>query len=94
MTPRIRSHFSRKVEQLGVDALLLVAPYYNRPSQEGLYQHFKAIAEAVKAPVMLYNVPGRTGVNLDADTTIRLSQIPNIVATKDCCEYGSNDAYS
>ncbi|NQX57333.1 4-hydroxy-tetrahydrodipicolinate synthase [Paenibacillus qinlingensis] len=76
--------FSRKVEQLGVDALLLVAPYYNRPSQEGLYQHFKAIAEAVKAPVVIYNVPGRAGVNLDADTTIRLSQIPNIVATKDC----------
>lgn len=76
--------FSRKVEQLGVDALLLVAPYYNRPSQEGLYQHFKAIAEAVTTPVVLYNVPGRTGVNLDADTTIRLSQIPNIVATKDC----------
>ncbi|OAS21678.1 4-hydroxy-tetrahydrodipicolinate synthase [Paenibacillus oryzisoli] len=76
--------FSRKVAQLGVDALLLVAPYYNRPSQEGLYQHFKAIAEAVTTPVVLYNVPGRTGVNLDADTTIRLSQIPNIVATKDC----------
>lgn len=76
--------FSRKVEQLGVDALLLVAPYYNRPSQEGLYQHFKAIAEAVQAPVVLYNVPSRAGVNLDADTTIRLSQIPNIVATKDC----------
>lgn len=76
--------FSRKVAQLGVDALLLVAPYYNRPSQEGLYQHFKAIAEAVSTPVVLYNVPGRTGVNLDADTTIRLSHIPNIVATKDC----------
>jgi 4-hydroxy-tetrahydrodipicolinate synthase len=76
--------FSRKVEKIGVDALLLVAPYYNRPSQEGLYQHFKAIAEAVNTPVVLYNVPGRTGVNLDADTTIRLSQIPNIVATKDC----------
>ena len=49
MTPRIRLHFSHKVEKLGVDALLLVAPYYNRPSQEGLYQHFKAIAEAVQA---------------------------------------------
>jgi 4-hydroxy-tetrahydrodipicolinate synthase len=77
-------HFSQKVEKLGVDALLLVAPYYNRPSQEGLYQHFKAVAEAVNLPVILYNVPSRTGVNIDADTTIRLSQIPNIVATKDC----------
>jgi 4-hydroxy-tetrahydrodipicolinate synthase len=77
-------HFSQKVEKLGVDALLVVAPYYNRPSQEGLYQHFKAVAEAVKLPVVLYNVPGRTGVNIDADTTIRLSQISKIVATKDC----------
>jgi 4-hydroxy-tetrahydrodipicolinate synthase len=77
-------YFSQKVEKLGVDALLVVAPYYNRPSQEGLYQHFKAVAEAVKLPVILYNVPGRTGVNINADTTIRLSQISNIVATKDC----------
>lgn len=77
-------HFSQKVEKLGVDALLIVAPYYNRPSQEGLYQHFKAVAESVQVSIMLYNVPGRTGVNLDAETTIRLSQIPNIVATKDC----------
>ncbi|MFC5448398.1 4-hydroxy-tetrahydrodipicolinate synthase [Paenibacillus aestuarii] len=77
-------HFSQKVEKLGVDALLVVAPYYNRPSQEGLYQHFKAVAEAVQVPIVLYNVQGRTGVNIDADTTIRLSSIPNIVATKDC----------
>ncbi|ALS21693.1 MULTISPECIES: 4-hydroxy-tetrahydrodipicolinate synthase [Paenibacillus] len=79
-------HLSREAEKLGVDALLLVAPYYNRPSQEGLYQHFKAIAESVNIPVILYNVPGRTGVNIDADTTIRLSHIPNIVATKDCAD--------
>jgi 4-hydroxy-tetrahydrodipicolinate synthase len=77
-------HFSQKVEKLGVDALLLVAPYYNRPSQEGLYQHFKAVAGSVKLPVILYNVQSRTGVNIDAETTIRLSQISNIVATKDC----------
>ncbi|MBP1991279.1 4-hydroxy-tetrahydrodipicolinate synthase [Paenibacillus eucommiae] len=77
-------HFSQQVEKLGVDALLVVAPYYNRPSQEGLYQHYKAVAESVKLPIVLYNVPGRTGVNIDADTTIRLSQIPTIVATKDC----------
>ncbi|SDC88078.1 4-hydroxy-tetrahydrodipicolinate synthase [Paenibacillus sp. UNCCL117] len=79
-------HLSKEAEKRGVDALLLVAPYYSRPSQEGLYQHFKAIAEAVNIPVILYNVPGRTGVNIDADTTIRLSQIPNIVATKDCAD--------
>jgi 4-hydroxy-tetrahydrodipicolinate synthase len=79
-------HLSRKAEKLGVDALLLVAPYYNRPSQEGLYQHFKAIAESVSIPCILYNVESRTGVNIDADTTIRLSQIPNIVATKDCAD--------
>jgi 4-hydroxy-tetrahydrodipicolinate synthase len=77
-------HFSKQVEKLGVDALLVVAPYYNKPSQEGLYQHFKAVAEAVSAPVVLYNVPGRTGVNISAETTIRLSKVPNIVATKDC----------
>jgi 4-hydroxy-tetrahydrodipicolinate synthase len=79
-------HLSREAEKLGVDALLLVAPYYNRPSQEGLYQHFKAIAESVSIPCILYNVESRTGVNIDADTTIRLSQIPNIVATKDCAD--------
>lgn len=79
-------HLSREAEKLGVDALLLVAPYYNRPSQEGLFRHYKAIAEAVSIPCILYNVPGRTGVNINVDTTIRLSQIPNIVATKDCAD--------
>ncbi|GAA4871982.1 4-hydroxy-tetrahydrodipicolinate synthase [Paenibacillus vulneris] len=79
-------HLSKEAEKLGVDALLLVAPYYNRPSQEGLFQHFKAIAEAVSLPCILYNVPSRTGVNINVDTTIRLSHIPNIVATKDCAD--------
>ncbi|SFL45123.1 4-hydroxy-tetrahydrodipicolinate synthase [Paenibacillus sp. 1_12] len=79
-------HLSQEAEKLGVDALLLVAPYYNRPSQEGLYQHFKAIAESVSIPCILYNVESRTGINIDADTTIRLSHIPNIVATKDCAD--------
>jgi 4-hydroxy-tetrahydrodipicolinate synthase len=79
-------HLSQEAEKLGVDGLLLVAPYYNRPSQEGLYQHFKAIAEAVSIPCILYNVQGRTGVNISAETTIRLSQLPNIVATKDCAD--------
>ena len=63
---------------------MLVAPYYNKPNQEGLYQHFKAIAEATSLPVMLYNVPGRTGISLSTSTTLRLAQIPNIVATKEC----------
>lgn len=75
---------SQEAEKYGVDGLLLVVPYYNKPSQEGLYQHYKAIAESTKLPVMLYNVEGRTGVNLSVDTTLRLAQVPNIVATKDC----------
>jgi 4-hydroxy-tetrahydrodipicolinate synthase len=79
-------HFSQQAEKLGVDAILVVAPYYNRPSQEGLYQHFKAVAESVSVPVVLYNVPGRTGVNIAAETTIRLSRIPNIVAIKECAD--------
>jgi 4-hydroxy-tetrahydrodipicolinate synthase len=68
----------------GIDGVLSVCPYYNKPSQEGLYQHFKAIASATKLPVVLYNVPGRTGVNLKAETTVRLAQdCKNIVAIKE-----------
>ena len=68
----------------GVDGILSVCPYYNKPSQEGLYQHFKAIAAATKLPVVLYNVPGRTGVNLKAETTVRLARdCKNIVAIKE-----------
>ena len=68
----------------GIDGVLSVCPYYNKPSQEGLYQHFKAIAAATKLPVVLYNVPGRTGVNLQAATTVRLAQdCENIVAIKE-----------
>lgn len=68
----------------GIDGILSVCPYYNKPSQEGLYQHFKAIAAATKLPVVLYNVPGRTGVNLKAETTIRLARdCDNIVAIKE-----------
>lgn len=77
-------HLTKQAEQAGVDGILLVAPYYNRPSQEGLFRHFEAIAQATKLPIMLYNIPGRTGVNISAETTIRLAQIPNIMATKDC----------
>jgi len=75
---------SKGAEKLGVDGLLLVAPYYNKPSQEGLYQHFSTIANSVSLPVVIYNVPSRTMVNISTETTLRLAQIPNIVATKEC----------
>ncbi|MDP7977944.1 4-hydroxy-tetrahydrodipicolinate synthase [Bacillus multifaciens] len=74
---------TKKAEEEGVDAIMLVAPYYNKPSQEGMYQHFKTIAESTKLPIMLYNVPGRSIVQISVDTVVRLSQIPNIVAIKD-----------
>ncbi|MGD8191075.1 4-hydroxy-tetrahydrodipicolinate synthase [Brevibacillus ginsengisoli] len=75
--------FTQAAQETGVDAVMVVAPYYSKPSQEGLYQHFKAIAEATKLPVMLYNVPGRTGVNMTAETTLRLADVPNIVCIKE-----------
>ncbi|XID95072.1 4-hydroxy-tetrahydrodipicolinate synthase [Paenibacillaceae bacterium WGS1546] len=75
---------TKKAEEAGVDGILLVAPYYNKPSQEGIYQHFRTIAEATSLPVILYNVPSRTVVSMSADTTLRLANIPNIVATKEC----------
>jgi 4-hydroxy-tetrahydrodipicolinate synthase len=74
---------TKDAEKLGVDACLLVVPYYNKPSQEGLYQHFKAIAESTKLPCILYNVPTRTITNISADTTIKLSKIPNIIGIKE-----------
>ncbi|MFZ7943729.1 MULTISPECIES: 4-hydroxy-tetrahydrodipicolinate synthase [Bacillaceae] len=74
---------TKKAEQLGVDAIMAVAPYYNKPNQEGLYQHFKAVAEATTLPVMVYNIPGRSAVNIRPETIIRLSEIPNIVAVKE-----------
>ena len=74
---------TRHASEVGVDACLLVVPYYNKPPQEGLYQHFKAIADAVSIPQILYNVPGRTGVDMHNDTTLRLAEIDNIVAIKD-----------
>lgn len=72
-----------EAHKLGADAALLVAPYYNKPTQEGIYQHYKAIAEAVDIPQMLYNVPGRTIVDIADETTLRLAEIDNIFATKD-----------
>ncbi|MGB9812955.1 MAG: 4-hydroxy-tetrahydrodipicolinate synthase [Thermovenabulum sp.] len=74
---------SVKAQEIGVDGLLLVAPYYNKPTQEGLYRHFKMIAESVNIPCMLYNVPGRTSVNIEPETIARLSKVKNIVALKD-----------
>jgi len=67
----------------GADGVLVVCPYYNRPSQDGLYRHYKTIAEEVPIPVVVYNIPGRTGVNLNPDTLAKLSQIPNIVGIKE-----------
>jgi 4-hydroxy-tetrahydrodipicolinate synthase len=74
---------TKGAEKIGVDACLLVVPYYNKPSQEGLYQHFKAIAQSTSLPCILYNVPSRTVTSLSADTAIRLSQIDNIVGVKE-----------
>ena len=71
------------LEPYGVDAFLIVVPYYNKPTQEGQYQYFKAVAEATDKPIILYNVPGRTGVNMTAETALRLAEIPNIVAIKE-----------
>ncbi|MGE5549319.1 MAG: 4-hydroxy-tetrahydrodipicolinate synthase [Bacteroidota bacterium] len=74
---------TREAEKSGVDGILLVAPYYNKPPQEGLYQHFRAIARATRLPVMLYNIPGRTGVNIAPETLGRLAEIENIIAVKE-----------
>jgi 4-hydroxy-tetrahydrodipicolinate synthase len=74
---------ARDIEKIGADGILSVTPYYNKPTQEGLYQHYKAIAESTRLPIVLYNVPGRTGVNMEAATTVRLSAIPNIVGVKE-----------
>lgn len=74
---------SRYAKEVGVDACLSVAPYYNKPTQEGLYQHFKSIAEAVETPHILYNVPGRTVADITNDTALRLAQVENIVGIKD-----------
>lgn len=79
--------FVKEVEELGLaDTVLLVAPYYNRPNQEGLFQHFKAIAQSTRLNIMLYNVPSRTASSLDVETVIKLAKIKNIVALKDAVD--------
>ncbi len=74
---------TKKAEEIGVDAIMIVAPYYNKPNQDGLYQHFKTIAESTELPVMLYNIPGRSVINMSVDTIVRLAELPNVVALKD-----------
>ena len=74
---------SKAAEQAGADYTLSVVPYYNKPSQEGIYQHFKAIAEATSIPMIIYNVPGRTVVSMSNDTILRLAEIPNIIGVKE-----------
>lgn len=74
---------ARELEAMGTNGLLSVSPYYNKPSQEGIYQHYKAIASAVRLPIIVYNVPGRTGSNIEPATLRRLSEIDNIVAVKE-----------
>ncbi|MDB4895930.1 MAG: dihydrodipicolinate synthase, partial [Firmicutes bacterium] len=77
---------SQEAEATGIDGLLLVTPYYSKPPQEGLYQHFRAVAEATRLPCILYNVPSRTSVNLEARTTLRLAELPNIAGIKECAD--------
>lgn len=74
---------AKRAEEAGADAVLSVAPYYNRPTQEGLYRHYRAIAESIKLPIVVYNVPGRTGCNIEAGTVLRLAEILNIVGVKE-----------
>lgn len=80
---RASIELTKKAEDAGVDGIMLVTPYYNKPNQEGMYVHFKTIAQNTKLPVILYNIPGRSVVNLAVDTIIRLAEIPNIVAIKE-----------
>ena len=83
---------TRWAAKRGADAALIVAPYYNKPTQEGFYQHFKALAEAVDIPICIYNIPGRTGKNIEPETIARLAELPNIAMVKEAT--GSMDQAS
>ncbi len=83
---------TRRAAKRGADAALVVAPYYNKPTQEGFFQHFKALAEAVDIPICVYNIPGRTGKNIEADTIVRMAELPNVTMVKEAS--GSMDAAS
>jgi 4-hydroxy-tetrahydrodipicolinate synthase len=83
---------SKRAQKDGADSLLVVAPYYNKPTQEGFYQHYKALAEAVGLPICVYNIPGRTGKNIEPETIIRLAELPNIAIVKEAT--GSMDQAS
>src|SRR4029434_5276990 len=74
---------AQTLERMGADGILSVTPYYNKPTQEGLFQHYSAIASSIRLPIMVYSVQGRTGVNVEHATLARLAQIPNIVAVKE-----------
>ncbi len=85
-------HLSRQAQRVGADGLLVVVPYYNRPTQEGLYRHFKTVAESTDLPVLMYNIPGRTGTNMLPETVSRLSEVRNIAGIKEAS--GSVDQVS
>lgn len=74
---------TKLAEEIGVDAVMVVVPYYNKPNQAGIYEHFKVIAESTQLPIMLYNVPGRTVASIDVNTVVKLSEIENVIAIKD-----------
>ena len=76
---------TQKAEKIGVDGCLLVVPYYNKPTQEGIYQHFKTVAESTSLPIIMYNIPSRVVINMSVETMARLSQIENIVGVKEAC---------
>ena len=83
---------TKEAEKIGVDGIMIVVPYYNKPSQEGMYQHFKTVAQSTSLPIIIYNIIGRTGVNMTADTVARLAEIKNIVGIKEAS--GSLDQVS
>lgn len=76
-------HSTKEAEKIGVDGVMIVVPYYNKPPQEGMYQHFKAVADSTSLPLIIYNIPGRTGKNMEVDTVVRLAEIKNYVAIKE-----------